>query len=309
MEMMGRSWFPRSNRQKNWKRTAGRSVVPLLVAVLLASTVAAQKAPLQDRPGFKDPALFTRMPHYFLSYPDSVVEKPFNAHPFEIIQGGKPGRQRVEGRYWYYKYRYDESAGPIPSPIQITRNYEAAAVKIGGKVMGAPPDGGWTTLMISRDGREVWAFIQTYYGGKEYHVCMVERQGMLQEVTANAEALNKGLAENGHAEVAGIFFDFNKADLKPESKPALDEVAKLLKSNPSLRVWVVGHTDYVGSSEANVALSKARAASVVKALTQPYGIDPKRLTPFGNGPYAPVATNTTEDGRAKNRRVELVVQP
>ena len=85
MEMTGKSWFPRSNRHKNWKRTAGRSVIPFLVAILLASTIAAQKAPLQDRPGFKDPALFTRMPHYFLSYPDSVVEKPFNAHPFEII--------------------------------------------------------------------------------------------------------------------------------------------------------------------------------------------------------------------------------
>jgi outer membrane protein OmpA-like peptidoglycan-associated protein len=74
-------------------------------------------------------------------------------------------------------------------------------------------------------------------------------------------------------------------------------------------VWVVGHTDYVGSADTNVALSLARAKAVVQALVQKYGIDAARLAPFGAGPYAPVATNDTEDGRAKNRRVELVKRP
>ena len=96
--------------------------------------------------------------------------------------------------------------------------------------------------------------------------------------------------------------------LKPESKPALDELTKLLKSSPSLRVWVVGHTDSVGSVESNVELSKARATAVLTALTAA-GISPARLSPFGNGPYAPVAANSSEEGRAKNRRVEFVAQP
>jgi outer membrane protein OmpA-like peptidoglycan-associated protein len=127
-------------------------------------------------------------------------------------------------------------------------------------------------------------------------------------VVANATVLQGGLAQVGHVEVPGIYFDFGKSDVKPESRPALDQVAKLLQANPSMRVWVVGHTDSVGSAESNVALSNARAAAVVRLLTQQMGIAPRRLAPYGAGPYAPVATNKTEEGRAKNRRVELVEQ-
>ena len=76
-----------------------------------------------------------------------------------------------------------------------------------------------------------------------------------------------------------------------------------------MHVWVVGHTDYSGTAEANVTLANARAAAVVKALSQKYGIDGKRLAAYGVGPYAPVASNLSEEGRAKNRRVELVVAP
>lgn len=85
-------------------------------------------------------------------------------------------------------------------------------------------------------------------------------------------------------------------------------MVKLLKGSPALRVWVVGHTDNAGTAEFNVTLSNARAVAVVKALMAA-GIDPRRLTAHGNGPFAPVATNTTEEGRAKNRSVELVAQP
>jgi len=88
----------------------------------------------------------------------------------------------------------------------------------------------------------------------------------------------------------------------------LQEVVKLLQGSPALRVWVVGHTDNVGTVDSNVMLSSARAAAVVKALVGA-GIDARRLTPHGDGPFAPVATNVTDEGRAKNRRVELVAQP
>jgi OmpA-OmpF porin, OOP family len=132
---------------------------------------------------------------------------------------------------------------------------------------------------------------------------------MKQDVVASADALGSGLAATGHVEVPGIFFDFNKSEIKPESQPALEQVARLLRGTPSLRVWVVGHTDWVGSTEINTALSNARAAAVVRALTQQFGLDPKRLAPQGVGPFAPVAANTTDAGRAKNRRVELVAQP
>ena len=106
----------------------------------------------------------------------------------------------------------------------------------------------------------------------------------------------------------GIFFDFNKSDVKPESKPSLDEVARMVKANPSMKVWVVGHTDSVGTVEANQKLSEARALAVVNTLVANYGIPAARLKGYGAGPIAPVASNKTEEGRAKNRRVELVEQ-
>jgi len=82
----------------------------------------------------------------------------------------------------------------------------------------------------------------------------------------------------------------------------------MLKANPTLKVYVVGHTDNVGVLAANIDLSKRRAASVVDALTTQYGISASRLQPYGDGPYAPIASNDAEDGRALNRRVELVKQ-
>ena len=276
----------------------------LLVFASFASPALSQAKKLADRPGFTDPALFTRMPNFYLSYPDSVVVKQFDAYQFPVAKTN----QRVEGHYWYYKYRFDETSGPIPSNLQIVRNYQTAATKIGGKVMDTFTDARATTLMIARDGKETWAYVLPYYGGKEYHLIIVERQAMQQDVTASADAMKDGLARNGHVEVQGIFFDFDKSNLKPESKAAIDQLVQLLKANPSLRVWVVGHTDNIGSVEANLALSRARAASVITALASA-GIAPTRMAPFGNGPYAPVASNATDDGRAKNRRVELVAQP
>jgi outer membrane protein OmpA-like peptidoglycan-associated protein len=118
-----------------------------------------------------------------------------------------------------------------------------------------------------------------------------------------------GLTAAGHVEVPGIFFDTGNSVVKSESDAALKEIAKLLQANPAMKVWVVGHTDAVGSPESNLTLSNARAAAVIGALTQKNGVDAKRLAPFGAGPYAPVASNKSEDGRAKNRRVELVEHP
>ena len=106
----------------------------------------------------------------------------------------------------------------------------------------------------------------------------------------------------------GIHFDTNRAELKPESDGALQEIAKLLKQEATLRLLVVGHTDNVGGFDANLALSERRAAAVFEALTSRYGIAPARLRAVGVGMAAPVAHNDTENGRAKNRRVELVRQ-
>ncbi len=102
----------------------------------------------------------------------------------------------------------------------------------------------------------------------------------------------------------GIYFDTDKDVLKPESQPTIAEIVKLLKSDPALRIHVVGHTDNQGKTDYNLDLSRRRAASVVYALSS-QGIAAGRLDSFGCGVYAPVASNETEEGRAKNRRVEL----
>jgi outer membrane protein OmpA-like peptidoglycan-associated protein len=115
----------------------------------------------------------------------------------------------------------------------------------------------------------------------------------------------KDLARAGRVAIYGTYFDTDKADLKPESKPILAEIAKLLKQDPTLTLYVVGHTDSVGSLEPNMDLSPRRAEATVKALVSEYGVDPKRPKPFGVGPLSPVASNDTDPGRAKNRRVEL----
>ena len=125
-------------------------------------------------------------------------------------------------------------------------------------------------------------------------------------VAVNASEMAKKIATTGSVALYGIYFDFNKADLKPESNATLDQIAQLLKNDAALKLLVVGHTDNVGTFDFNTGLSQRRAASVVAALTGKYEIAKARLSPIGVSFAAPVASNKTDDGRAKNRRVELV---
>ena len=127
-------------------------------------------------------------------------------------------------------------------------------------------------------------------------------------VTVDAAAMAKDIASSGHVALYGIHFDTDKADLKPESQAALQEITSLLKKDPSLKLLIVGHTDNVGAFDYNVGLSERRAAAVVKELTAKHGIAAARLKPAGVGMLSPVAPNDREQGRAKNRRVELVKQ-
>jgi OmpA-OmpF porin, OOP family len=127
-------------------------------------------------------------------------------------------------------------------------------------------------------------------------------------VTVDASAMAKAILETGHVALYGIHFDTNKAELKPESHAAIQEIATLLKKDTALRLLVVGHTDNVGTYDANVALSQRRAEAVLNELVGKHGIAAARLRSVGVGMAAPVAPNETEDGKAKNRRVELVKQ-
>ncbi|WP_417445529.1 DUF4892 domain-containing protein [Kangiella sp.] len=127
-------------------------------------------------------------------------------------------------------------------------------------------------------------------------------------VMIKASEMAEQIGQTGKVALYGLFFDTNKATIKSDSKPTLDEIGKLLKENPDLKLLVVGHTDNQGDFDYNIELSKSRAESVKQALIDDYGIVAARLKSWGVGYTAPVATNNSDQGRAKNRRVELVEQ-
>ena len=162
--------------------------------------------------------------------------------------------------------------------------------------------------MVRTPEKEIWVegYIPQHYGREgTYFLTVVEKKAL--EVKASllpAEEMKRELDAKGHVALY-INFDFDKADIKPESQPILDQIVKLLKNNPSLNLMVEGHTDNVGTPLYNKKLSDARAKSVVGALTA-QGIDALRLKAVGYGQDKPIADNSTDDGRAKNRRVELV---
>ncbi len=277
-----------------------RSPLSLLLDTLLAGTAAAAPAPLQkDATGCKDHPLFNRMPDSWIHH---CTAKEFDAHEFLVAKGKK---ERVEGRLWAISY-YPQASAPVkPSELQIQRNFEAAVTNAGGTVVFT--DKGRDTFRLNAGGKEVWVDLTAEFTGK-YGFTIVERGAMTQAIVADARAFADGLAATGHAAVYGIYFDTNKSDVKPESAQAIAEIAKLLKADPGLKLFVVGHTDGTGGVDANLRLSQDRAQAVIQALVAGHGIEAGRLRPFGNGPFAPVATNATEEGRAKNRRVELVKQ-
>lgn len=125
-------------------------------------------------------------------------------------------------------------------------------------------------------------------------------------VTVDANAMAEEIFETGSISIYGILFDFDKADIKPESAATIKEIATLLNNNPNLKLFIVGHTDNKGSLDYNTNLSQHRAEAVVGVLVSEHGIESARVTPKGLGFLAPVASNSSEEGRAKNRRVELV---
>jgi len=256
-------------------------------------------AQTKDNPDCKDHPLFTRMPDYWIY---GCKQKEFDARVFKLGQGKTV---EVEGQTWEIGYRPQSSLKVKPSELQILRNFEEAVRKLGGTV--ASKEKSKEIFQLTREGKEVWVEVQADFTGG-YRLFIVEKKGMAQDIVANAGAFSNDLKTTGHAAVYGIYFDTGKSQIKPESGQAIGEIAKLLESDTGLRVFVVGHTDNVGGLEGNMKLSQERADAVVQALVRDHGISTSRLKSYGAGPYAPVASNDTEDGRAKNRRVELVKQ-
>jgi outer membrane protein OmpA-like peptidoglycan-associated protein len=257
-----------------------------------------------DRPGSKDFPGISRMPNYFI---DGYKDSTFEAFSFPVTANKRNTQQSIEGHYYQIEYRRKPSGDPV-SGLQIKRNYQNAATAKGGKVLfDDGPQGQDTTFVLTKPGSEIWVLVHVAsIGPTEYYLNIVEKQTMAQEVTIDAAAMASSIADTGSVAIYGINFDTASSVIKPDSEPAIDEIAKLLTSNPALKVGIVGHTDMVGDAASNLKLSMARAQSVITALVSKHGIAATRLVAFGAGPWAPVASNKTEDGRAKNRRVELV---
>jgi len=275
--------------------TAARTLVGVFFAFLLVSPSLAQH---KDAAGCTDHPLLTRLPDYWI---ESCVQKQFDAYKFTVAQGKT---NQVEGQFWNIRYQPPSGLATKPSTLQVLRNVENAVKQIGGSVVAT--DSSKETFKLVKDDQELWIEAWADYTGK-YILTIVQKGAMAQQILANADAFAAGIRATGHIALEGIYFDTGKADLKPESQPAIEEVTKLLKSDASLKLFVVGHTDNVGTLDVNVKLSQDRAQAVVRALVAA-SIDAARLRAYGAGPYAPVASNDNDTGRAKNRRVELVKQ-
>lgn len=185
------------------------------------------------------------------------------------------------------------------SPFNYGREDERYLLAKGSRADGAPV----------HVGVYVVAPVQDKNGG--IYVEIVEAkpmEGGKVSANLNAAEMAKGIATDGKVAIYGIYFDTDKSEVKPESKAALSEMAKLLQQDPKLKLYVVGHTDNQGALAHNLELSQKRAEAVIKVLAADYKTDARRLSAKGVASYAPAASNDGEAGREKNRRVELVKQ-
>jgi OOP family OmpA-OmpF porin len=256
-----------------------------------------------DAPQSKDHPLLTR-------YPDShITEYQQNYDAVEFFTTATSDtRELIEGDATFIRYFYN-SADSQPSPLQLIRNYQNAIKSIGGEVvyerLPRDSDGGETTLRVTTDGKDLWVRVEPDIWGvptQSYKLWVVEVAAMQQVVSANK--LLDELNRNGFIALY-INFDTGKSDLKADGKATVNEIATMLRSAPGLSVSIEGHTDNVGQPAANKVLSEQRARSVMDAIVA-LGIDAGRLSAVGYGQENPIADNRSEEGRAKNRRVELV---
>ncbi len=278
---------------------AAMIVLPLLLATV---PLLAQEEE-EEAPKVADMPYFSGMPSYGAV---DANDKEFDAWNFY----NGTACVTVEGRKFYRVYTL-KPGGKQASELQVMRNYANAIRSMGGTVTfdGQAADECLTNRgyrMVAgkavKSSDELWAEIIAWADGSEYSITVVVKEAMKQDVTASAlfEALNR----DGHVALY-INFDTGKATIRPDSQPIIEQVVQMLQSNPDLKLSVEGHTDSVGAPASNKLLSENRAKAVVAALAAK-GIDGKRLTAVGWGQDKPVADNSTDEGRAKNRRVELV---
>lgn len=298
-------------------------VSPLFAFSLLFASQATFAA---DAEGCKDHPLFTRMPNMVIA---ECKSSQFDAKTFPVgappnrdgAELNKPKEVAIEGEYTYLQYTLDSEKEGVkkPSGIQIMRNFESATQKAGGTVEGKYP--GWCNSgypeslnpggntctnngvsMLFNKGGQTRAYMNVSGEGEGYEIWIVVAKAMEQDIAANEllDQINKA----GFATVY-INFDSGKSTIKKDSETQVAKIADALKQAKELKLEVAGHTDNQGEAKANQKLSQERAKAVVAALIAK-GVAAARLTSAGYGQDKPVADNRNDEGRAKNRRVELV---
>jgi len=275
----------------------------LSIYILIATVVSGFSQ--DDVEGCKDHAILTRMPAYFISSCSNSYNQA------EIVIGnaanGDNIRKTIEGNVSSIEYNQKEgNEGKLPSWFQIVKNYENALGKIGGKKIFS--DGLIATFHVTGNNKDIWISIELNSSDAEganvysFYAKIIEMEAMKQEITSND--ILTALNTDGYIALY-INFETGKSDIKSESQKIIDQIAEMLKANLSLKISVEGHTDNVGTPATNKTLSENRAKSVMNALIAK-GIDKSRLSAKGWGQDKPISDNATEDGKAKNRRVEIV---
>jgi len=267
-------------------------IIRAAVVMLVLASATLIRAQEVDAEGCKDHPLLTRMKNFIIG------ECRIRFDELEVFLTDSETKM-VEGNRTFIAYRLKEGAAQ-PSPLQIRRNY-SNALKTRGATMLTERDNYVSWKMVKGE-KEIWIALQVFDDGWQYDLNIVEVEAMIQEVTASEmlDALNK----DGFIALY-INFDTGKADLKPETQGTIDQIVALLKDNEDLKVSLEGHTDNVGQPAANKTLSEQRAKSVMNAVVKG-GVAAARLSAVGWGQEKPLADNRSEDGRAKNRRVEIV---
>lgn len=278
---------------KIYKLLQMKKVFINLFFALISISVSAQ----EDAPGCKDNPMFNRMPNMLIGECSSnydQMEIPIN----------NDSKETKEGTKTFIQYNYELEEATAPSFFQIVKNYENALIKMGGKRIYYSSDAGVATLFTKKAGKDIWVVLNDFGGSKKgnYQLTILEIESMKQEISASdmLEAINK----SGSIALE-INFETGKSTIKPESQAIVDQIAAMLLSDASLKVSIEGHTDNAGTALANKTLSENRAKAVVQVLVAK-GIDKTRLSSRGWGQEKPVADNTTEEGKAKNRRVVIV---
>ncbi|MEK7432195.1 MAG: OmpA family protein [Cyanobacteriota bacterium] len=252
----------------------------------------------EDVSGSKDYPMFTRMPNFeIIEYSNNFAGVEFQITEEKTLT--------KEGNKFFIKYNINSENAKLPSTLQIIRNYQNAVKKLGGKTIYNKNN--IVTFKIDKGNKETWIMLNDFYQPTEnetsaYNLVIIEVEAMKQEVAANEifDSLNK----DGFISLY-INFDTGKSNIKTESKPIIDEIVKMLNDNPDVKISIEGHTDNVGTAQSNKTLSASRAKEVMNYLISK-GISSSKLSSTGWGQENPIADNRSEEGRAKNRRVEIV---